>query len=88
MGYHKRKSDHRLKLRLERPTEDRVTLLPCPACDGSGRRILELEGRYRMKPCRWCHGSGAVEHGMIRLFSRWRGILAWNRARGTCPETT
>lgn len=51
--------------------DERGTLIPCPACDGSGliRLDTDPEGRsYRMFGCPWCNGRGTTTSEMIRLY--------------------
>jgi hypothetical protein len=35
-----------------------------------------------MTTCRWCKGTGAVNLKIIRMFFRWRRILAVNATMG------
>lgn len=82
MGSNRRLSDHKLRVRLSRPEEERQTLLPCPACGGEGRLERPVANRatqYRMIDCTWCSMLGVVDARMIRLFRRWQRIRRANR---------
>jgi DnaJ-class molecular chaperone len=51
--------------------EDRGTLIPCPACDGSGLVRLDTDDTgqsYRMYGCPWCDGRGSTTSHMIKLY--------------------
>jgi hypothetical protein len=60
----------RRKARTEQPADQRETLVPCPACGGDGKRIVDDDGStYRIVGCPWCDGSGSTDSFMIKLFN-------------------
>lgn len=87
MGDKKRESGRILAVRARLPKTDQITLVPCPACAGSGRRLLRSRrAEYSQAGCRWCDGSGSTPHSLVRMFRRWTRIRAYNVARGSCAE--
>jgi len=77
-------SQRRLALRRQLPVENRDTLMPCPACSGEGKRLVEVYGRYRQMPCRWCQGNGAVPLIITAAWARWQRIKMTNKIAGRC----
>ena len=87
MGSQTRKSSSRALARVTMPSSERETLIPCPACEGQGKLLLETrDGRYKMRVCRWCDGKCFVDHAMHRVFKRWLRIMNHNRLRNLCPK--
>lgn len=84
MGSERRKSSDRLQLRLHIPSEDRPTLIPCPACEGEGLAGPQTTTQYHMGRCKWCDGSGLVDRKIYGVFRRWLGIYHRNRMTGGC----
>lgn len=77
LGMKRSKSADRLRLLLAQPRERQPTLLPCPACDSSGRILKEgPKGRYLLHICRWCDGIGAVDTKIQWIWCRWLRIAA------------
>jgi DnaJ-class molecular chaperone len=73
--------------RVRVPSTERETLLPCPACEGSGLKPLETEdGQYRVVKCRWCQGNAVVDKTVYLLFRRWIRIYNHNRILGGCHK--
>lgn len=63
-------------------SQERETLVTCPACKGSGNKITEFpDGRYAMRPCRWCEGVTGVTKDIHRKFKRWERIASFSRGR-------
>jgi hypothetical protein len=67
---------------------EQPTLLPCPACGGSGSILLEAPdgASYRMRACRWCEGLGCVGAKVASKFQRWTRLLRWAKLTGRCPK--
>jgi hypothetical protein len=66
-------------------SQERDTLVTCPACKGSGSNVTErLDGTYTTRKCRWCDGLTGVTKRIVRLFQRWERILAVARLKGRC----
>lgn len=85
MGTQTRKASERAMQRLQVDIEDRETLLPCPACNGEYRHLVETPmGSYKTRTCRWCN-MGMVDKRITGLFTRWLRIYNANRAKGLCP---
>jgi len=84
MGKLRSDSERIRRARLKLNVDDRDTLLPCPACNGEGKRLVETKGRYRQWSCSWCNGTGATGALMVKAFRRWLGIANWNRLRNPC----
>jgi hypothetical protein len=86
MSTKQRESSQRAVTRARLPSAERETLLPCPACEGQGKHLLDgPDGRYSMKRCRWCNGAGFVDHTMFRVFARWLRIYNRNRLSPDSP---
>jgi hypothetical protein len=84
MGTRRRESSSKLILRLAKAVDDRETLMPCLACKGVGRQIVESNiGTYRQTPCQWCH-NGMTDRITARMFARWLRILEHNQRAGRC----
>lgn len=76
-----------LAVRARLPKSEQTTLIPCPACSGSGRRLANSRvAEYRVVHCRWCDGSGSTPSMIVFLFRRWMQIRAYNVARGSCYD--
>lgn len=87
VGDRKRDSGKILAVRASLPPKDQDTLVPCPACNGSGRRVLRgRRAEYSQAECNWCDGRGSTPGTMVRAFHRWTRIRAYNVARGSCYE--
>lgn len=87
VGDRKRDSGKILAVRASLPPQDQDTLVPCPACNGSGRRVLRARRtEYSVATCKWCDGMGSAPNTIVRMFHRWTQIRAYNVARGTCYE--
>lgn len=72
--------------RQQRGVEDRETLLPCPACGGEGKKLVErAAGLYKTVKCRWCQMAGVVDKNTMAMFSRWLRLYNVNRLAGRCP---
>lgn len=84
MGTNKKSSSDQWRFRLSLPPEDRVTLLPCPACGGDGKSLTDDGKRYTVIACRWCDGSGVVDSKIISMFRRWLKIKHHSRKSGRC----
>ena len=70
---------------MQLPSSDRPTLMPCSACEGQGRYLIETkDGRYQAKICRWCDGKAFIDKPMHDIYVRWLRILNWNRHKGRC----
>lgn len=82
MGTKRRQSSDRALQRVSVPSQERETLLPCPACEGAGKRLTEKDdGTYSMLRCVWCESNGFVDHSMFKMYRRWQRILGFNRER-------
>lgn len=80
MGSQRSQSERRRATRLSLGPSDRPTLLPCPACTGTGRHTIEIPGgRYKGKDCVWCGASGSIDHFVMRLWVRWLKLRNVNR---------
>lgn len=67
------------------PKQDQETMVICNYCNGSGKIIIEDDGRiYRSRICPFCMGSGAVTKDIYRACSRWLGILHHHQSKGLC----
>jgi DnaJ-class molecular chaperone len=66
------------------PRDRQETLMPCPACEGTGQKTVEIDYKYKMLPCRWCDGRGAVPRSVFAVFERWQRIRLVNRLTGRC----
>jgi hypothetical protein len=86
VGWKKKDSDHKLRVRLEKKREERETLLPCPVCEASGGISIVSATQYRHRLCHWCDGTGAVSHEMLAVYRRWERIRAVNRVAGRCAK--
>jgi hypothetical protein len=85
MGTRRRESSSRAIQRTSLPPDDRPTLIPCPVCEGQGKRLIETQdGRYRANTCRWCDGKCFIDQEMHRMFRRWLRIYNHNNLRGLC----
>ena len=62
--YCKKKLDERKKLDVDH----RDTLLPCPACEGSGKLVDKDDVIYLEKLCPWCDGNGHTDRSIIAIY--------------------
>lgn len=56
--------------RKKLPGGDQETLLPCPACDGTGTKTISSGLRYRIVGCPWCDDTGVVTSNLIAVYRR------------------
>ncbi len=79
VGTRRRQSTSRLTLRITEDPENRDTLIPCDACEGTGTRILDYpDGLYRQVPCKWCH-HGFTDKATAEMWARWLQIKKANK---------
>lgn len=83
MGKLRSDSERIRAVRAAKESEDRPTLITCPACSGEGKRMLETpEGRYRFGPCPWCSGNGTTTAEMVAGYRRAERIAQWAKLKG------
>ncbi len=73
MGTKRKESQIRRLVRLTKAFAERETLLPCPACDRSGFKLVESAETYRRVSCNWCE-EGLTDIQTVSMFARWERI--------------
>lgn len=74
--------------RLTLPRAEQDTMVACNYCNGTGKIIIEDDGRlYRSRICPFCGSSGAVTREIYQACARWIRIIKHYQRKGLCPAS-
>ncbi len=84
VSQYRSRSQTKMRIRNILHTDERETLTSCPACEGSGKRLVETAQKYMAVSCRWCEGNAVVNIDIFRLHQRWLRIKLIHKLAGHC----